>query len=85
MAVSEDEDDPAAAGTGATTLLTGYATPAGESAAPGGGGDDQPAVRHEYVFTIAPDAPAEDHGGISIPAGEEDDHLVTGIIGGDIR
>lgn len=44
--------------------------------------DDGQLERHEYVFTIAPDAPAEDRGGISIPAGEEDYHLVNGIIGG---
>ncbi|KAF0295608.1 Zinc finger protein 716 [Amphibalanus amphitrite] len=76
-AASEEEDDPAAA---AEPMLSGYTAPA--AAAPGA---EPPAVRHEYVFTIAPDSPAEDRGGISIPAGQEEQHLVTGIIGGDIR
>ena len=75
MAASEDEDEPARP----AALLSGYgAAQTAESAAAA-------AVRHEYVFTIAPDAPAEDRGGISIPAGQEDDHLVTGIITGEIR
>ena len=75
MAASEEEDEPAP-----EPMLSSYS-----AKVPGPPPSAEGAVRNQYVFTIAPDAPAEDRGGISIPAGEEDHHLVSGIIGGDIR